>query len=197
MQVVNVDYVKADRPTDSEPREGPSASSLLKVSDSSWKGTWPWMIVDIRMPGAQFHLKPEERRENDNRSQRCGAVGPEGGSPKHVGSALFLFGKAPERVVLTRCWHIRAFLIQERHCRTDFLIWVLHSSHKVPGLPGLGNTHPEEWKICIYIPALGGWHTNGIMWKGQTEAGEWAICTNHLRGYLWGGQGSCLSRIMA
>ena len=39
MQVVNVDYVKADRPTDSEPREGPSASSLLKVSDSSWKGT--------------------------------------------------------------------------------------------------------------------------------------------------------------
>lgn len=35
MHVVNVDYVKADRPTDSEPREGPSASSLLKVSDSA------------------------------------------------------------------------------------------------------------------------------------------------------------------
>lgn len=41
MQVVNVDHVKANRPTDSEPREGSSVNCLLKVSDSSWEGTHP------------------------------------------------------------------------------------------------------------------------------------------------------------
>ena len=35
MQVVNVDHVNANRPTDNESREGPSVNCLLKVSDSS------------------------------------------------------------------------------------------------------------------------------------------------------------------
>lgn len=41
MQVVTVDHVKTNRPTDNEPREGSSVNCLLKVSDSSWEGTHP------------------------------------------------------------------------------------------------------------------------------------------------------------
>lgn len=67
---------------------------------------------------------------------------------------------------------------------------------RFPGPPGLRNMHPEEWKIHIYIPAAGEWHTNGIMWKGQTEPREWAICTSH-RSVTGREQGSCVSRIMA
>lgn len=57
------------------------------------------IAADIKMRGAQFQLKP--KAENNNRSRQFGAVGLREGSLKHVGSILFLFGKAPKRVVLT------------------------------------------------------------------------------------------------
>lgn len=59
------------------------------------------MTADVRTHGAQFHPRPKERREKNSEANTSVQRGREGGgSRKRARSDLF--GKAPERMVLTQ-----------------------------------------------------------------------------------------------
>lgn len=181
MHLIRVNPVKADRP-DCSDLGGPGGSSvsqwvpLLKVHHTSWKGTCPWITANLRMCGAQFHLKLKEK--NNNRSQQFGAVGLKEGSPKSMWAAFcFCSVKHPKRVVWTG--DISGPFWFRNNTGELTLIWAIHSGHKIPRASwpreqvswGVKNMH-----LCLQPQ---GNDTNGILWKGQAEPGEWAIRTSY------------------
>ena len=113
---------------------------LLKVSDSSWEGTHPWMTGHQDAWGS---VSPETQREGKTITEVNELVH----SPERVGNVLFLSGKAPKRVVLT--WDTSGPFWFRNNTEELTLIWALHSGHKIPRASwpqeqaswGVKNTH--------------------------------------------------------